>query len=121
MNRFEFEELVRQAFESLPDQFLEKLDNVDVVVNDYPSREQRRTNNLAPDETLYGLYEGIPQPDREGYGFVMPDKITIFQRPIEEACQDDEQVVEQVRVTVVHEIAHHFGFSDEALHEMGLG
>ena len=121
MDRFEFEELVRQAFESLPDQFIDRLDNVDVVVADYPSREQRRTNNLAPGETLYGLYEGIPQPDREGYGFVMPDKITIFQRPIEEACEDDEQIVEQVRVTVVHEIAHHFGISDEALHEMGLG
>ncbi len=121
MNRLEFEELVRQAFESLPEEILVQIDNVDVVVNDYPSREHRRSNNLAPNETLYGLYEGIPQTDREGYGFVMPDKITIFQRPIEEACKDDADVVEQVRVTVVHEIAHHFGISDEALHEMGLG
>ena len=121
MNRLEFEELVRQAFESLPDQILVRIDNVDVVVNDYPSREQRRANNLAPGETLYGLYEGIPQTDREGYGFVMPDKITIFQRPIEEACEDDGEIVEQVQLTVVHEVAHHFGISDETLHEMGLG
>ena len=121
MNRFKFEELVRQAFESLPDQILVRIDNVDVVVSDYPSREQRRANNLAPGETLYGLYEGIPQTDREGYGFVMPDKITIFQRPIEEACEDDGEIVEQVQVTVVHEVAHHFGISDETLHEMGLG
>lgn len=121
MKRREFEELVRLAFESLPEEILVQIDNVDVVVNDYPSREHRRTNNLAPNETLYGLYEGIPQTDREGYGFVMPDKITIFQRPIEEACEDDDEVIEQVRVTVVHEIAHHFGITDEALHEMGLG
>lgn len=121
MDRLAFEALVRQAFESLPDQFLERMVNVDVVVEARPSSEQRRANHLAPGETLFGLYEGIPQTDREGYGFVMPDKITIFQRPIEEACEDDDEVVEQVRVTVVHEVAHHFGISDEALHEMGLG
>ena len=121
MNRLEFEELVRHAVESLPDRFLERLDNVDVVVEDRPSRDQRRANNLAPHETLFGLYEGIPQIDRESYGFVMPDKITIFRRPIEEFCEDAGEIVEQVRLTVVHEVAHHFGISDDALHEMGLG
>ena len=121
MNRLEFEELVRQAYESLPDWILEKIKNVDVVVEDYPSRAHRRANNLAPHETLFGLYEGIPQIDREGYGFVMPDKITIFRRPIEEFCEDAGEIVEQVRLTVVHEVAHHFGISDDALHEMGLG
>ncbi len=121
MKRLDFEELVRQAVESLPDRFLERLDNVDVVVEGRPSRDQRLVNNLAPHETLFGLYEGIPQIDREGYGFVMPDKITIFQRPIEEFCNDAEEIVEQVQLTVIHEIAHHFGISDDALHDMGLG
>ena len=105
----------------MPDRFLERLDNVDVVVESRPSRDQRLINNLAPHETLFGLYEGIPQIDREGYGFVMPDKITIFQRPIEEFCNDAEEIVEQVQLTVIHEVAHHFGISDDALHEMGLG
>ena len=121
MKRLDFEELVRQAVESLPDRFLKRLDNVDVVVEGRPSRHQRLINNLAPHETLFGLYEGIPQIDREGYGFVMPDKITIFQRPIEEFCNDAEEIVEQVQLTVIHEVAHHFGISDDALHEMGLG
>ncbi len=105
----------------MPDRFLKRLDNVDVVVEGRPSRDQRLINNLAPHETLFGLYEGIPQIDREGYGFVMPDKITIFQRPIEEFCNDAEEIVEQVQLTVIHEVAHHFGISDDALHEMGLG
>ena len=105
----------------MPDRFLERLDNVDVVVESRPSRDQRLINNLAPHETLFGLYEGIPQIDREGYGFVMPDKITIFQRPIEEFCSDAEEIVEQVQLTVIHEVAHHFGISDDALHDMGLG
>ena len=105
----------------MPDRFLKRLDNVDVVVEGRPSRDQRLINNLAPHETLFGLYEGIPQIDREGYGFVMPDKITIFQRPIEEFCSDAEEIVEQVQLTVIHEVAHHFGISDDALHDMGLG
>ncbi len=120
MNRGKFERLVRRAIESLPDRFLERLDNVDVVVEDAPSSEQAQEHGLAAGETLFGLYEGTPQVDRIEYSFAVPDKITIFQGGIEEFCRNEREIVEQVRLTVVHEIAHHFGISDDALHEMGL-
>ena len=110
-----------EAVESLPEQFLSRLDNVDVVVADEPTREQRRENGLRPGETLFGLYQGVSLPHRAGYGEVLPDKITIFQRPMERACSSREELVEQVRLTVVHEVAHHFGITDEQLDEWGVG
>jgi predicted Zn-dependent protease with MMP-like domain len=116
-----FESLVRQALDSLPGEFYERLQNVDVVVEEEPTPEQLRTSGMEEDDTLLGLYEGVPLTARENYGFVLPDKITIFKRPIEEMCETPEEVVEEVRVTVMHEIAHHFGMDDHALHDMGLG
>jgi predicted Zn-dependent protease with MMP-like domain len=116
----EFDDLVRQALESLPEEFLRRMDNVDVVVEDRPSRDLLSDVGLGRHETLYGLYQGIALTERRAYGDVLPDKITIFQGPIEDACDTPEDIVEQVRTTVVHEVAHHFGISDEALDEMGL-
>ncbi len=121
MSRAEFEGLVVEALDSLPDEFLSHFANLDIVVEREPSVEQLAEQGMSGDETLLGLYEGIPQVDREGYGLVLPDKITIFQLPIEKYSGDREEIVEQVRTTVVHEVAHHFGITDEALHEMGLG
>ena len=121
MNRRAFEDLVRQAIESLPEQFLARLENVDVVVADRPTEEQMGASGLPEDETLLGLYEGVPLVDRENYGLVVPDKITVFQRPLEEMCRTREELVEEVRVTVVHEVAHFFGLDDRTLREMGLG
>jgi len=121
MGRREFEDLVRQAIETLPEQFLARLENVDVVVADRPTAEQLRENRMPEGETLLGLYEGVPLVDRENYGLVMPDKITVFQRPLEEMCRTREELVDEVRVTVVHEVAHFFGLDDRALREMGLG
>ena len=106
--------------DELPAAFLQRMENVDVVVEDWASREQLIGSGLGEGETLLGLYEGIPMPDRYDYNLVLPDKITLFQRAIESICATDEEVVAEVRATVVHEIAHHFGITDEDLHAMGV-
>ena len=116
----EFEELVRQAVTALPDEFLSNLDNVDVLVRRWPTRSQLDANGLGPDETLLGLYEGVPLTERAGYNMVVPDTITIFQGPIEQMCGTPHEVVQQVQETVVHEVAHHFGISDAQLEAWGL-
>jgi predicted Zn-dependent protease with MMP-like domain len=114
-----FEALVAEAIEGLPDEFLDRLDNVGIVAADWPTEEQRRHHHLSPRDTLLGLYEGVALTDRESYGMVLPDKITIFQRPLEGISENEEDLIYQVQVTVVHEIAHHFGINDERLHELG--
>jgi predicted Zn-dependent protease with MMP-like domain len=121
MSPEEFDELVAEAVESLPEQFLSRLDNVDVVVAEEPTPGQLAENGLESGETLFGLYEGVSLVDRAGYGEVLPDKITIFQRPLEESYAEPGELIEQIRLTVAHEIAHHFGISDEELDEWGLG
>jgi predicted Zn-dependent protease with MMP-like domain len=115
-----FERIVAKAIDALPEAFLKKLDNVAVVIEEAPSAEQLRENGIEDGGSLYGLYEGIAQPDRsEGYTFVLPDKITVFRRPILEDCETEEDVRHEVQHTIVHEIAHHFGISDERLEELG--
>jgi predicted Zn-dependent protease with MMP-like domain len=116
-----FEELVRGAVSSLPERFLSKMGNVGVIVADRPTRTQRAQNDLGPHDTLFGLYEGIPLTERGAFVPPLPDVITIFQEPIEESCDSLEQLEDQVRVTVAHEVAHYFGFSDDALADMGIG
>ena len=96
------------------------MENVDVVVEDWASPDQLVGSGLGEAETLLGLYEGIPLPDRYDYNLVLPDKITLFQSAIESICATDEEVVAEVRATVVHEVAHHFGITDEDLHAMGV-
>lgn len=113
MDREKFEELVKQGIEAIPKRFLEKMSNVDIVVEDEPTEEQMEKLKLKKDAKLFGLYEGIPQTRRRFYAGVLPDKITIFQKPIEETCFNDEQVRERVKKTVWHEIAHHFGMDEE--------
>ena len=120
LTRDQFEALVRDALTDLPDEFVARLENVDVVAEQEPSQGQLRTAGVEEDSTLLGLYEGVPITARENYGFVLPDKITIFQRPIESMCGTPQDILEEVRETVVHEVAHHFGIGDEALREMGL-
>ena len=120
MDRERFEWLVAKALDDLPDEFRERMDNVDVAVQDEPTSRQLADAGLKRGETLLGLYEGVPLTRRShGYGFVMPDKVTIFQKPIEAICKNDAQVVAEVRRVVLHEIAHHFGISDDRLHELG--
>ena len=96
------------------------LDNVDVVIENWPSRDQREEAGLQRDETLFGLYEGVPLTARDsGYFLIPPDKITIFKGPIEQSCRTRDEIAGQVRITVVHEVAHHFGIGEERLEELG--
>jgi predicted Zn-dependent protease with MMP-like domain len=120
MRRVAFRRLVSQALEDLPAEFLEKLDNVDVVVEDLPTPEQELTASSGPEEgLLMGLYEGIPLTERtSAYAGTLPDRITLFQRNIEAVCESREEIVEEIRTTVLHEIAHHFGMDDERLHAL---
>lgn len=116
----EFEELVVQALEELPEFFQQKLQNIDVVVTTWPTEAERRSVGLKPGQLLFGLYHGIPLTRRTShYGLVLPDKITIYKGPIEQVCRTREQVVQRVKHTVKHEIAHHFGISDDRLRELG--
>jgi len=119
MDRARFEQLVVKAIESLPEEFLELMNNVDVVGEDYPTPDQLDKEDLEDDTLLLGLYEGIPQTRRSSfYGMVVPDKITIFQKAIESAVASDDEIEEQIQKTVRHEIAHHFGSSEETLREI---
>lgn len=115
-----FEQLVAEAIESLPERFLSNLQNVVIIVESRPSREQRAYHGLTPGETLFGLYEGVPMTERGSYAPPMPDKITIFQRPLEQACDSEEQLIKEIRNTVAHEVAHFFGIDDDRLDELGL-
>lgn len=118
--RDEFEQLVIDAIDSLPQEFLDRLENVDIIVESTPTRAQLAQQGVPEDSLLLGLYEGVPLTARENYGFVLPDKITIYQEAIEAVCATPEKIVQEVRETVAHEIAHHFGLSDEALETLGL-
>jgi predicted Zn-dependent protease with MMP-like domain len=110
-SRRRFESLVADALDELPGWVQEAMDNVAVVVEDHPPED---------DPDLLGLYDGIAQTERESYAGVLPDRITLFRSTIEaEAGDDDEELRAQVAETVVHEIAHHFGISDERLEALG--
>lgn len=118
IGRKKFEKMVEEGMEAIPERFLELLDNVTVVVEDEPTAAQKRRMHLGKDWTLFGLYEGIPQSKRgDHYTSVVPDKITIFRRPIEEEAGSEEEIKKIVKDTVWHEIAHHFGLEE---HEVRL-
>jgi len=113
LNRLEFEKIVKEGIDLIPEKFLQKLKNVAIVIEDEPTPAQRKKVNLHPGWTLFGLYEGIPQLNRgANYNAVLPDKITIFQKPIEAAAGDEKNIKEIVKNTVWHEIAHHFGMNE---------
>lgn len=117
-----FEELVEEALDAIPDALWDAIDNVAVTVADWPTRRQMDDAGIPPGNLLLGLYEGVPLTARSGnYGLVPPDVISIFRGPILRVCPpgDEDAVREQVRRTVLHEIAHHFGISDERLEELG--
>jgi len=123
MRRRDFERLVAKAIDSLPGFFIELIEknNVGIVVEDEPSDETLEEMGLNPEEdTLFGLYQGIPLTRRtSSYGLVLPDKISIFQYPIEDECDTREQMIAEIQRTVVHEIAHHFGIGEDRLRELG--
>ena len=116
----EFEELVARALDELPEFFQQKMSNVEVLVQQWPSRRELRETGVPPGHTLLGLYRGIPITERtHNYALVSPDTITLYQRPIEQAAGSQNKVMEVVRHTVIHEMAHHFGISDDRLRELG--
>jgi predicted Zn-dependent protease with MMP-like domain len=118
MERSQFERLVHQALGQIPDRLSVYLDNVDIVVEEWPARDQLAGHVIDEEDFLLGLYEGVPLTERAEYGMVLPDKITLFQGSIEAICANHDEVVEQIRETVVHEVAHHFGIDDDRLEEL---
>jgi len=119
MERENFETLVFRAIEALPEEFKSKLENIDVMVENWPSPQQMSQLKLRNKAQLLGLYEGIPQTKRDsGYNLVLPDKITIFQKPIELPCRSDKEIEAEIGRVVQHEIAHHFGIGDATLYKI---
>ena len=119
MDRQEFETTVFRAIEALPVEFKSKLENVDILVEDWPSPQQIRQLRLRNKAQFLGLYEGVPQTRRDsGYNLVLPDKITIFQKPIEAECRSIREIEDEIGRVVRHEIAHHFGIGDAALYKI---
>ncbi|MEU6776532.1 metallopeptidase family protein [Streptomyces sp. NPDC046759] len=113
MTRDRFEELVSEALDRIPPELTRVMDNVAVFVEDEPPGD---------DPELLGLYEGTPLTERgEWYAGVLPDRITIYMGPILRSCETAQDVVQEVAVTVVHEVAHHFGIEDARLHQLGWG
>jgi predicted Zn-dependent protease with MMP-like domain len=119
MERERFEALVAKAIDNLPLEFQHKLENVDIVVEDWPTPRQLRGSKHSHPTQLLGLYEGVPQTRRgRRYGLVLPDKITIFQKPIEAQCCFGDSIETEVEEVVRHEIAHHFGLDDKSLRKI---
>lgn len=122
MTHSEFEALVERALRTLPRQFKEKITNVVVVVEDWADDETLRELGIDPPDTLYGLYRGTDLTRRDSsYGNVLPDTIHIFQGPIEEDCEDAEDMADLVRDTVIHEVGHYFGLDDDTMEGIEQG
>jgi len=119
MQREKFEALVARAIDSLPPEFQLKLENVDIVVENWPTRRQLRQAKHSHPTQLLGLYQGVPQTRRgRGYGLVLPDKISIFQKPIEAQCRFGDEIEAKIEEVVRHEIAHHFGLDEKTLRKI---
>ncbi|MES0278506.1 MAG: metallopeptidase family protein [Dehalococcoidales bacterium] len=120
MDSERFQRLVARAVEELPQEFLAMLDNVDIVLEDHPTQAQ--IGEAQGGYTLLGLYEGVPRTERGAhYGLVPPDKITIFQKPIESISCSDDEIIAEINRVVKHEIAHHFGIDDTRLDQLENG
>ena len=119
MKRRRFETLVTEALGEIPRRFREAMTNVAVVVEDEPSPALLEEMEVEPPDTLFGLYQGTPLTEREwSYGNALPDRITIFQRPIEEACEDENEIIDEIAQTVIHEFGHYFGLSEDEIEEI---
>ena len=119
MTRKQFEAVVERALRRLPRAFKEKLANIVVVVEDWADDETLDEMDIEPPDTLYGLYRGVDLTRRDSsYGNVLPATVTIYQGPIEEDCESEDEMAEVIRDTVVHEIGHYFGLDDETMHRI---
>lgn len=121
MNHSEIRKAVARVIDKLPKEFREQLRNVEIVVETRPSNELLRAEGLDPrEDTLYGIYQGVPLPDRSALDPpLLPDKITIFAEPLLEDFPDPDELREEIRLTVLHEIAHYFGMDEEEIEDLG--
>jgi predicted Zn-dependent protease with MMP-like domain len=116
MRRQRFARFVEEALATIPADFRARLDNVDVVVEDAPSPEVLRQMDVPPGETLFGLYQGTPLTERGwAYGNALPDRIVIYQRPIETACETEDDVFDEICLTLIHEAGHYFGLGEDEI------
>lgn len=118
MEYLDFEKLVKEGIDLIPKNILEKLNNIEICIEETPSDKQRKELKIKKNEFLFGLYEGIPKTERWDYGLVLPDKITIFKREIEKYSNKKNEIREIVKETVWHEIAHHFGIDEKEVEEL---
>ncbi len=114
----EFNALVSDGIDAIPELYQSRLQNVAFIVEDDPSPQQRIQLNLYPNETLFGLYEGVPLPGRSGMTKLLPDKITIFKNPMLMVCNNSEQLKKLINHTVWHEVAHYYGLDHKRIHEL---
>ena len=115
----EFQSLVLQAVQELPPRIMNAMENVAILVEDWPSDDVLRTTGLESRYDLLGLYAGVPLPERESGPPLLPDTITLFQGPIESACPSREALVREIRITLLHEVGHYMGMDEEDLDRMG--
>ena len=119
MTRARFERLVAEAVTLIPRRFRKEMQNLALVVEDEPEPELLEEMEIEPPDTLYGLYLGTPLPERgAAYGNTLPDMITIFQRPIEEDCEDEDEIRAVIGETLIHEVGHYFGLSEDEIEEI---
>ena len=116
-----FDALVDRALAAIPAPYDEALNEVAILIEDEPSMDQLRENGLDPEDGLYGLYEGVPRTEYAADLAAIPNRITLFRLPLEEDFPDPLELEDEVRMTVLHELAHHLGIDDERLHELGAG
>jgi predicted Zn-dependent protease with MMP-like domain len=116
MTRAAFEQLVAEAVTLIPARFRREMKNLALVVEEEPSAELLEEMEIEPPDSLYGLYQGTPLPERTwGFGNTLPDRITLFQRPIEEDCEDEDEIRVVIGETLIHEVGHYFGLSEEEI------
>jgi predicted Zn-dependent protease with MMP-like domain len=119
VTRERFERLVEDALKEIPKRFRKEMRNVAVVVEDEPSQELLDEMEIEPGDTLFGLYQGTPLPQRSwAFGNNLPDRIAIYQRPTEEACENDDEIRDSIAETVIHEFGHYFGMSEDEIEEI---
>jgi predicted Zn-dependent protease with MMP-like domain len=119
MTRAAFERLVVEATALIPKRFRREMQNIAVVVEDEPSADLLAEMEIEPPDSLYGLYQGTPLTERTwGFGNSLPDKVTLFQIPIEEDCEDEDEIRAVIGETLIHEVGHYFGLSEEEIEEI---